>query len=286
MPELPGVTHRFVAVRGAQLHVAEAGSGPPVVALHGWPQHWWAWRDVMTALSPDHHVLAPDLRGFGWSEATPSGYEKEELASDLLELLDVLELDRVTFVGHDWGGVVGFLAALRRPERFARIVALNTAHPWPRTTAEGVRHAWAFAYQPLVASPVLGARVAASPAFLRLVFRLGTRRPEAVRDHVDCYAAPFREPARARAAQLVYRTFITREYAAWARGRYAGERLRVPLLWLHGVGDAVLRPHMIEDVSEHADDVRVEYVDDCGHFIADERPDVVVERLRAFMGRS
>ena len=83
LPELEGVEHRYVDVRGAKLHVAEMGSGSPVLLVHGWPQSWWAWKSVMPLLAADFRVMALDLRGFGWSEATPRGYRKDELADDV-----------------------------------------------------------------------------------------------------------------------------------------------------------------------------------------------------------
>ena len=105
LPEVEGVTHHWVRVRGVELHYAEAGSGDDVVlCLHGWPQHWYEWRRLMPALAADgYRVIAPDLRGFGWSEAPADGYEKENLADDVLALLDELGLERVKLVGHDWG---------------------------------------------------------------------------------------------------------------------------------------------------------------------------------------
>ena len=69
MPEIPGVTHRDVKVNGLRIHVAEAGEGPPLLLLHGWPQHWWIWREVIPRLAPHHRLIMPDTRGFGWSEA-------------------------------------------------------------------------------------------------------------------------------------------------------------------------------------------------------------------------
>ena len=73
-PEIDGVTHRYVDLPGVRMHVAEAGGGPPILLLHGWPQHWWIWRKVIPALAENHRVICPDLRGFGWSEA-PAGPE-------------------------------------------------------------------------------------------------------------------------------------------------------------------------------------------------------------------
>src|SRR5436190_9552853 len=113
MPQVDGVTHRFVEVRAEDgplsVHVAEAGEGPPLLLLHGWPQHWWCFRHLIPQLSERFRVIAPDLRGLGWSDAPPEGYEKRQLAGDILELLDHEGLARVSVMGHDWGGFVAFL---------------------------------------------------------------------------------------------------------------------------------------------------------------------------------
>ena len=73
LPQVPGVTHHRVRARGVEFHYAEAGSGDDVVlCLHGWPQHWYEWRNLMPALADRYRVIALDLRGFGWSEAPPT----------------------------------------------------------------------------------------------------------------------------------------------------------------------------------------------------------------------
>ena len=113
LPELPGVEHRFVDAGGVRLHVAEAGDGEPVVLLHGWPEHWWTWRHLIPGLAERYRVICPDLRGFGWSDAPRRGYEKEQFAADVAELLDSLDLHDVRLVGHDWGGVAGFILCVR-----------------------------------------------------------------------------------------------------------------------------------------------------------------------------
>src|ERR671916_187124 len=73
LPNVDGVEHRYIEARGLRFHVAEAGAGEPVVLLHGWPQHWYEWREVIGPLAAHYRVICPDLRGFGWSEAPPGG---------------------------------------------------------------------------------------------------------------------------------------------------------------------------------------------------------------------
>ncbi len=127
-PVISGVDHHYVEVRGIRVHVAEAGHGPPLVLQHGWPQHWYAWHRIILRLGERFHVICPDMRGFGWTDAPAAGYEKEELAEDLLGVCDALGIERFSLGGHDWGGFVAFLAALRSGDRVRRLVLMNTGH--------------------------------------------------------------------------------------------------------------------------------------------------------------
>src|SRR3954453_5828464 len=95
MPTVVGVTPRFVDVGDTRIHVAEAGDGPPLLLLHGWPQHWWCWRYPIPPLAQTHHVLAPDLRGWGWSAAPAGSYDKRTFADDMVALLDAEGLESV-----------------------------------------------------------------------------------------------------------------------------------------------------------------------------------------------
>ena len=118
----------------------------------------------MPALADRHRVLALDLRGFGWSDAPRDGYEKENMATDVLAVLDELGLERVKLVGHDWGAWIGFLLCLRAPQRFERFLALNILPPWASARAMAP-HLWRFWYQWLILSPGSAtACIAAAPS--------------------------------------------------------------------------------------------------------------------------
>lgn len=273
--------------RGIEFHVAEAGEGDDVVlCLHGWPQHWYEWRHLMPALADRHRVIALDQRGCGESEATRDGYEKEELASDVLAVMDALGLERVKLVGHDWGGWIGFLLCLREPQRFERYLALNILPPWVNMR-NLVGHAWRFYYQQLILAPGLGYRLHRGGTFVRRIL-VGASTDKSVwtEQDLDAFANNLTEPARARAAVQMYRVFNLREALPIARGRYAEARLTVPTLLLFGEDDFVMRPSMLGGYQKHADQMRVELVPGCGHFIADERPDLVEARAREFLAPS
>jgi pimeloyl-ACP methyl ester carboxylesterase len=284
LPSVPGVEHRFVQAGAVRLHVAEAGAGDPVVLLHGWPQHWYCWRRVIPRLAERHRVVCPDLRGFGWSDAPRSSYAKEELAGDVVALLDALELDRVRLVGHDWGGFVGFLVALRAPERIRDLLALSIVHPWAgRPRAAALARLPLLAYQPLVAAPVLGPLAQRARPFYDAIFAAAGGRRLWSAEERDAFADVLREPARAEASSRLYRTFLTRELPAIARGSYAQQRLTVPTRLVIGRSDPVVTATSVEGFEAHADDMAVELVDG-GHFLPEERPDAVADRILAGAG--
>ncbi|MDP1848384.1 MAG: alpha/beta hydrolase [Solirubrobacteraceae bacterium] len=285
MPALEGVEHRFLDVRGARLHVAELGdpAGAAVLLLHGWPQHWWCWRRLMPLLADRHRVLAMDLRGFGWSEPTRGGYRKEDLAEDVVGVLDALGVERANLVGHDWGGIVGLLVCLDHPARVERFAPMNTGHLWPTVSPRGIPKALiGMTYQGLLASPVVGRRINASPRVVGKVVDAISTGHDVSAEYARQFAPRFADPDRARAASQVYRTFLVHEYPYWVRGRYAGRRVTTPLLWLHGLKDPFLTPGMFKDIREHADDVRIEYLPEGAHFPAEECPHDVAGHLRGF----
>ncbi len=288
MPLAEGVSHRWVKARGIEFHVAEAGEGDDVVlCLHGWPQNWYEWRHLMPVLAAaGHRVLALDLRGYGWSDAPfdPDSYLKESMADDVLAVLDELGLRRVKLVAHDWGGWIGFLLGIRAPDRFDRYLALNILHPWTETSAM-LPHIWRFAYQWVILAPGLGYRLHRDGRFVRKVIVGGsTNKTVWDEETLSVFADTLAEPAHAMAAVQTYRVFNLREIGPILRGRYLPERLAVPTLLLFGEDDFVLRPSLLAGYETHAEEMTVELVPGCGHFIADEKPELVSERALEFLG--
>jgi pimeloyl-ACP methyl ester carboxylesterase len=281
VPELPGVQHRWIDAGGLRMHVAEAGEGPPLLLVHGWPQHWWMWRGVIPRLAEHHRLICPDLRGHGWTDAPPSGYDKGQMSSDLLALLDALGLERVGYMGHDWGGFIGYLLALRSPERIERLIALNTGHPFYDPSLRRALSLWRFWYAAVLGTPVVGQRLLTSGQVGRALRHQLVPRSWSPAE-ADVFLDQWREPERARATSAVYRAFVTTDARALAAGRYRGRRLEVPTLVLHGTLDPVLPVETQADLPEHADDARVEPVEGVTHFIVDEVPELVAERARAF----
>jgi pimeloyl-ACP methyl ester carboxylesterase len=283
MPQVEGVAHTYHELEGGvRVHLAAAGppDAPPVLALHGFPQHWWIWRDVIAELAGEVRMLCPDLRGLGWSGWPPDGdFAKERLAADALALLDALGVERVRLVGHDWGGWAAQLAALRAPERFSSLLLLSIAHPWvPRSVA--ARNWFRMLYPLPLAAPVAGPAVVREGRYVRAMLGAGRRddvgwRPE----EIETYLAVMREPQAARAGSLLYRHFLERELPEIVRGGFQGRRLTVPSRLMFGHRDGLGRD-LVAGFERHADDGTLEIVDGAGHFLPEERPALVAERIR------
>lgn len=284
MPELAGVSHRRVRLSSMSMHVAEAGAGEPLLLIHGWPQHWWSWRLVIPELAQRHRVIALDLRGLGWSDAPPGDYEKSTLAEDVVELLDSEGIEQACVIGHDWGGYVAMLLALAHPRRVRRLLALDIPPPWagkphPRQLALPALAS----YQALLALPGVGpGLLMRRPGLVRAIIKLATgsglRWSEA---ELDEYAQRLREPARAQASSMYYRTFLTRELPRAVRRGDRSAELSVPTLLLMGQSSAIDRVLAPQPSGQ----LHVQRIPGAGHFLPEEAPHEVLAAARDWFER-
>lgn len=286
LPPGDGWTHCRPTVRGIRLHVAEyvtTGAGlaaaTPVLMLHGFPQHWFAWHKVAGCSPAGLRLICPDLRGFGWSERTRRGYAMDALADDMLALLDVLGLERVGLAGHDWGAHLGFRLCLRAPERFTGFLALNMAHPWSRHRAI-LPNLWRMWFTAFIEYPVAGRAVLRHwPAFTRFLLR-HQAADRSVWQDAELLEYSAAASASAHAGQAMFWQYVLRDIPALLRGTWRRHRLAVPTVLLGGDRDPVIAPSMLAGGEPHADDLATRIVPGAGHFLPQERPDTVAAALR------
>ncbi|HET9074097.1 MAG TPA: alpha/beta hydrolase [Solirubrobacteraceae bacterium] len=279
-PEISGVRRCRISARGVDFHVSEAGSldGPVVFALHGWPQHHYEYRDLLADPPAGVRVIAPDLPGYGWSGPAPHAWAKEDVVSDLVALLDAMGIERLLLVGHDWGGWIGHLLALRIPERISAYLCLNIAHPWT-TARRFLPHMWrSLTYMPAIAFAGIPVQTRTELVYRALRYQYVPRRTGVSDADLRWFSDRFHDPVCAAAGRDTYRTFLTRELPA-IRHRPEERRSVVPTHCLFGAEDFAVHPDLAAERTANAEDYRLELIPGVGHFISDERPDLVRDRL-------
>jgi pimeloyl-ACP methyl ester carboxylesterase len=275
--------HAFSDVNGVHLHYVEAGAGPLVVLLHGFPEFWYAWRrQILPLAAAGFRVVAPDLRGFNLSgkpEAV-AAYGLRTLVKDLHALIVSFGAARTSIVGHDWGAAVAWAFAMRHPEALERLAILNGPHPGSllkglRSPRQLVRSWYMFFFQ-LPWLPEYAAR-RNGHALLLEPFR---RLPAAARwdkAEEEAYQKAFEQPGALRAMINYYRAM----FRAGSAVRLKPIDSEVLISW--GERDAYLGRSLAQPSAHWVPRARVEYLPEAGHFIQHEEPDLVNERLIDFL---
>lgn len=281
---------------GTRLHHAQAGRGPPILFLHGFPEFWYAWRDALTEFGRDHQAVAPDLRGFNLSSRPPEvkAYRARLLVEDIDQFTRHLGWERFTLVAHDWGGAVAWNYAAQHPGRLERLVVLNAPHPvtFERELRDSPAQQAASRYMNLFRQPRAEALLA-EDGFRRLFAmtldawaRNGGRADAADR---EAYRLAWSQPGALTGSLNYYRATplhpSTPEDPVTVQIDPAQFHVTVPTLVVWGERDEALLTGMLDGMAEYVRDLRIARVSDASHWIAHERPAQVHALIREFIGR-
>lgn len=278
-------THHTTRVNGFLMHHVVAGSGYPLVFLHGWPQTWYEWRKIIPALADRFTIIAPDLRGLGDSERPLTGYDKRTLASDVFQLLKTLGHEKIGLIGHDWGGTVAYYLAYDHPELVERLLILEStpglAREGEAIDLRGIRRLWHVFFQggsPDMAEMLVRGQ---EDLYLSRMCSIACYNPALFsREEMAEYVRAYSQPGALRAGFHYYRAALEEDVAnfttcttklqmpvrAWGGDRFMGD---VTPLW-----------------KKVANNVHGGTVERCGHFVAEERPDFVIAQIEDFFGAS
>jgi haloacetate dehalogenase len=268
----------------ATIHVRHAGSGPPLLLLHGHPETGAMWHLVAPRLAEDFHVVVPDLRGYGASSKPPTTedhepYSKRAFGRDLFAVMSHLGFERFSIAGHDRGGRTAYRMALDAPDRVDRLAVLDiipTVEMWDAMDAGLAMENWHWLF---LAQPAPFPEDLITPDPDRYYFRDRTERfaPAALEE----YRAAVHDPATVHAICEDYRAGATFDRDLDAADRAAGRRISCPVLVLWSSREDVDPLDPLGVWRRWAGDVRGEGLD-CGHFLAEEMPDETHAWLRAF----
>ncbi|BBK41743.1 epoxide hydrolase [Allostella vacuolata] len=283
---MTAVEHHFAHLSQVTMHYVTAGEGPPVVLLHGWPSTWYEWRHVIDRLAGEYRVIAPDLRGLGDSSRPADGYDKATVAADVHELVAQLGLGRFHLVGHDWGGPTAFALAAAHPGEVRTLSIVDVTVPGigPDISQGGQRWHHLFHRTPDLPEALVTGR---ERIYLSWFYDAFSWRKGAVSDaDIDEYVRTYAKPGALRAGFAFYRN-IPRDAADNARLLASGFRLPMPVLALGGARTEArargLEP--AESLGHIALLVEGGVIADSGHFVPEEQPDALCDRLVDFWRR-
>ncbi len=288
-----GFQHRFVEANGIRIHYVEEGEGFPIVLCHGFPELWYSWRHQMPALArAGLRAIAPDLRGYGDTDKPPTveDYDIHHLVGDVVGLMDALGLERAVLVGHDWGGIIVWMAAVMHPQRVERVVSLNVPYrgrpgfPPTRVLREMVEggdrrfNYVLFFQEPGVAEAFFQGDL---PGRLRQVYQGVAARPHFLsEEEFQVYLEAFRKGGLT--GPLNYYRNVDRN---WETTQHLAQRqVECPALLVMTDKDPILRPEMAEGTERWVPRLRRELITDCGHWTQQERPEEVNRLLLDFLG--
>ena len=279
------VTHHTAQVNGTRLHYVTAGEGPPVMLLHGWPQTWYEWRHVIDLLADQYQVVAPDLRGFGYSAKPAAGYDADTMAADLAALADHLGLRDITVLGHDWGAVFAYVYAAKTPSQVRALGIVEMALPGVGVMEQAMapqaqgNFLWHMGFQSVPDLPELLIAGKEKP-YLRWFFEHFAYDPGAITSaDLEVYTDAITQVGALRAGLAVYQDFFTTadQVAALAKAP-----LEIPVR-AYG-GEACLGGATLASVRAVAPAAEGGVIERCGHWAGEERPDVVASIVRELAG--
>jgi epoxide hydrolase 4 len=270
------LAHRYADLGDVRLHYVEAGEGPLVLLLHGFPQFWYQWRhQVPVLVKAGFRVVAPDMRGYNLSDKPPGvqAYHVGLLARDVERLILACGERTASLVGHDWGAIAAWIAAMRYPRRVGRLAILNVPHPVRfldglLSPVQLLRSSYAFFFQ----IPRLPERVIRAGDFALLRSALGTDpvRPGAFSEEdIERYVEAISRPGALTSTINYYRALL--RYPRETRALL--QKVEAPVLVIWGERDRFLSRRLAEPPHLWVPNlVRVKRLPDASHWVAEDRP--------------
>lgn len=262
-------------VNGLHMHVRSAGQGPAVVLLHGFPDTHMVWRkQVGPLVKAGYRVLAPDLRGYGQTDApgAVSAYRLEHVCADVLAMLDTLGIARARVVGHDWGALAGWMLCMDAPQRIEQYVALSVGHPAAFARA-GLMQKLRSAYMLWFMVPGLAEQSLRAADFYLLRYFTSDRT------QVSYWRRSLADPGRLTAALNYYRANVPRGLLFAAKSA----PVKVPVMGIWSSLDPALGEQQMADSSRYvATSFRYERIDGADHWLQVTAPEQVNALLLDF----
>jgi len=279
--------HHTAKVNDVRLHYVIGGKGEPLVLLHGFPTTWYEWRHVMPMLAERYTVIVPDMRGLGDSSKPLTGYDARTVADDIYQLVGKLGFKRIFLVGHDIGAPVAYAYAAAHPADVRRLAVLElvlAGAGLEELISKASPALWHFSFQATRDLPEALVE-GKERLYLSVFLRPFTYNPAAItEDAMDEYVRTYSAPGGMRAGFEYYRAI---PQVAKQTKENMKTKLRIPVLALageHSLGNPALGDPARTSIQLLAENVRYGAIENCGHWIPEERPTYLVQQLLNFFG--
>jgi pimeloyl-ACP methyl ester carboxylesterase len=282
-------SHAEVEANDVRFHIVEAGSGPLLVLLHGFPEFWYSWRHQLPPLAKHFHVVAPDMRGYNETSKPKTGYDLRALVADVVALARALGHERFLLAGHDWGGVVAWAVAVRHPELVERLSILNAPHPTAmvhalRSSVAQLRRSWyIFAFQ----IPGLAEWMFRRDGFAivdRVIRGQMVHRDRMSDEEAAQFRAAIARPGALEASLEYYRQAFRAALRDGFRAHDA--RVLVPTQVVWGERDHALGVELLDGLDRWVPDLEIHRIPTASHWVQQDEPERVTELIVEFFTRA
>ena len=281
MESIKNLKKDFVETNSIKLHVVTVGSGKPLFLLHGFPDFWYGWKNVIPELSKDYKLIIPDLRGYNKSDK-PIGvknYKIETLIDDIKGLCEAYKYDKICLAGHDWGGIISWAFAEKYSDLVEKLIILNAPHPkvFQKTLVYNKKQQKASAYV-FQLQKKDGEKFLFENDYLALrisVFENARNRKAFSKEDKKKYKKAWHQPNAIMSAVNYYKAFA---------GPYQGTgEIKVPTLVIWGMKDDFLKPVQLEGLDEYVEKFRIVKSEMASHWILYDDPELVIKEIRNFL---
>ncbi len=286
MELLREIEEKYVETNGIKLHTVIAGSGEPIIMLHGFPDFWYGWRDIIMGLKDEYKCIAPDMRGYNLSDK-PKGTENYQLdicADDIKGLSEALNIGKFYLAAHDWGAPIAWAVAEKYPELVKKLIILNGPHLFAAREIYETdeKQQQSSSYVELFAGPDAVKQLSRNNFQLIRMGILGmVKRKGAVTEFdVEKYIEAWSQPGAIDGGLTYYRAIQDRDkfLEGWTG------IINVPTLVIHGKKDPAILPQTLNNLKNYVKDLKIVYVENASHFVMVDAPEIVVANIKEFIG--
>ncbi|ACB51828.1 unknown [Crocosphaera subtropica ATCC 51142] len=277
--------HNYLYTNGVRLHYVSEGEGNLMLMLHGFPEFWYSWRHQIIAFSNNYRVVAPDLRGYNYSDQLQSIelYDISELVKDVAGIITNLGYEKCILVGHDWGGAIAWYFANQYPEMVEKLIVLNIPHPAKfmegLRTPQQLRKSWYIFFFQLPYLPELLFKWNNYKAIESAFINMAIDKSVFSEEDIQAYKKAAAKPGALTAMINYYRCFFRQSFTS----EKSWNKLDIPTLMIWGENDTALGKELTNGTEDYVNDLAIKYIPNCSHWVQQEKPDLVNQYIAEFL---